>query len=139
MSGTGADVGTSCSYQATFAGFKKAGFSDDEAESLFKRSLDLCTAARDEFWTSHRERVNLTARPSQSTRKKQRIRLQIEAESAISYCKLAKLCFIPLSVMRSTAEQRCQPVPLPSFVNAEGMLVAGPCKGGLFKRRKRQF
>ena len=60
-SSAGADVGTSCSYQATFAGFEKAGFSHEEAEMLFKRSIDLCTAARDSFWASHTEKVKLPA------------------------------------------------------------------------------
>lgn len=66
VSDTGADVGTSCSYQATFAGFEKAGFSKDEAESLFKRSIDLCTAARDAFWASHKDKVNHLGIPNQS-------------------------------------------------------------------------
>ena len=34
----GADVATTCSYQATFEGFAKAGFSRSEAEELLRRS-----------------------------------------------------------------------------------------------------
>ena len=55
--GAGADVGTTCSYQATFAGFEKAGYSRLEAEQLFVRSIQLTTAARDQFWTEYQAQV----------------------------------------------------------------------------------
>lgn len=55
----GADVGTTCSYQATFAGFEKAGFSRPDAEELFARSIQLTTAARDEFWSEYQEQVRI--------------------------------------------------------------------------------
>jgi hypothetical protein len=53
----GADVGTSCSYQATFAGFEKAGISRPVAEELFARSINLATAARDDFWDEYTAQV----------------------------------------------------------------------------------
>lgn len=48
----GAGVATTCSYQATHAGFQRAGFSPAEAEELFRRSMRLAAAARDEFWAA---------------------------------------------------------------------------------------
>ncbi|MGH9323822.1 MAG: homocysteine S-methyltransferase [Vicinamibacteria bacterium] len=46
----GADVGTSASYQATFAGFAARGIGNREAERLLKSSVDLVRSARDRFW-----------------------------------------------------------------------------------------
>lgn len=54
---TGADVGTTCSYQATHDGFVKAGFSRPEADELFRRSIRLASAARDDFWSAHQSQV----------------------------------------------------------------------------------
>ncbi len=46
----GADVGTSASYQASFAGFARRGLSADEAARLLRRSVELVLEARDDFW-----------------------------------------------------------------------------------------
>lgn len=46
----GADVATSASYQASFEGFARRGFSRLEAASLLQRSVQLAQEARDRFW-----------------------------------------------------------------------------------------
>ncbi|MDN0082841.1 homocysteine S-methyltransferase [Crenobacter sp. SG2305] len=46
----GADVATSASYQASFAGFARRGLSDEEAEALLHLSVTLAREARDDFW-----------------------------------------------------------------------------------------
>lgn len=46
----GADVISSASYQATFAGFARLGLSRDMAAALMYRSVGLALAARDDFW-----------------------------------------------------------------------------------------
>lgn len=52
----GADVATSASYQATFAGFARRGIAHAEAARLMQLSVQLAMAARDAFWAeaSHR-------------------------------------------------------------------------------------
>ena len=49
-------MGTTCSYQATHHGFAKAGFSLEEARELFRRSVQLAVAARDDFWSTYQVR-----------------------------------------------------------------------------------
>ncbi|MEA4973094.1 Homocysteine S-methyltransferase [bioreactor metagenome] len=46
----GADCGITASYQATIAGYIKKGYSEEEAENLIIRSVQLLCAARDEWW-----------------------------------------------------------------------------------------
>jgi homocysteine S-methyltransferase len=52
----GADVATSASYQATFAGFATRGIAHDEAVRLMQLSVELACAARDDFWQGHANR-----------------------------------------------------------------------------------
>lgn len=47
----GADVATSASYQASFAGFAAQGISATKAKELIKLSVQLASDARDAFWT----------------------------------------------------------------------------------------
>ena len=49
----GADVATTASYQASFAGFERAGFGRSDAEELLRRSVRLADSARSNFWTRH--------------------------------------------------------------------------------------
>ena len=42
----GADIATSCSYQASFQGFEQIGISRQGTEELLRRSLHLADAAR---------------------------------------------------------------------------------------------
>ncbi|CAG8538660.1 1063_t:CDS:2, partial [Dentiscutata erythropus] len=49
----GADIITTCSYQATISGFMQCGFSNDQAISLMQKSVSLATEARDQFWTEY--------------------------------------------------------------------------------------
>jgi homocysteine S-methyltransferase len=53
----GADVATTASYQATFAGFARRGLSARQAEDLLILSVRLAQEARDEFWSEQRHRV----------------------------------------------------------------------------------
>jgi homocysteine S-methyltransferase len=46
----GADVVTTASYQATFAGFARRGLDADEAAGLLRRSVEVAKKARDRFW-----------------------------------------------------------------------------------------
>ena len=46
----GADVITTASYQASFEGFAKFGFSREEAESLLSKSVQIAIESRDEFF-----------------------------------------------------------------------------------------
>jgi homocysteine S-methyltransferase len=54
----GADVATTASYQATFAGFAGRGLSHDEAAGLMRLSVQLAREARDEFWADPANRAN---------------------------------------------------------------------------------
>ncbi len=47
----GADVGTSASYQATFAGFAARGIGTRESERLLRLSVELVERARERFWS----------------------------------------------------------------------------------------
>lgn len=51
----GADCGISSSYQATIPGFMEKGYSQDEAEALIKKSVQLLCEARDEWWQQQGE------------------------------------------------------------------------------------
>lgn len=53
----GADVATSASYQATFAGFARRGLGHDAAARLMRLSVEVAVAARDEFWAKAEHRV----------------------------------------------------------------------------------
>jgi homocysteine S-methyltransferase len=53
----GADVATSASYQATFAGFATRGIAQDEAKRLMLLSVELACAARDDFWQEEANRA----------------------------------------------------------------------------------
>jgi homocysteine S-methyltransferase len=46
----GADCVVSASYQATFEGFARRGFSDQQVEQLLHLSVSLCLQAREIFW-----------------------------------------------------------------------------------------
>ncbi|WP_338553725.1 homocysteine S-methyltransferase [Paenibacillus sp. KS-LC4] len=46
----GADCATTSSYQATVDGFRKRGFSEEEALKLIKSTVELARKARDEYW-----------------------------------------------------------------------------------------
>ncbi|KAI8341522.1 homocysteine s-methyltransferase [Chlamydoabsidia padenii] len=49
----GANVATTCSYQATMEGFLKAGYTQLQAQSLMKKSVSLAREARDTFKKTH--------------------------------------------------------------------------------------
>jgi homocysteine S-methyltransferase len=53
----GADVATSASYQATFAGFARRGFGHDEAARLMRLSVELAIEAREAFWDEQGHRA----------------------------------------------------------------------------------
>lgn len=48
----GADIITTASYQASFAGFARRGIDATAAADLLQRSVDLARAARDDFWAN---------------------------------------------------------------------------------------
>src|SRR5262249_38836768 len=52
----GADVITSASYQATFAGLERRGLTHDQAADLLRESVRLACEARDRFWQDHSDR-----------------------------------------------------------------------------------
>jgi len=45
----GADIITTCSYQASFQGYEQAGIGYQDAEQLLRRSIHLADAARSQF------------------------------------------------------------------------------------------
>jgi homocysteine S-methyltransferase len=47
----GADIIASASYQASFEGFEKAGFTREQAAHLFQLSVNLAVLARESFWS----------------------------------------------------------------------------------------
>lgn len=51
----GADMGISCSYQASMKGLREHGFTSRQAEALIRRSMDLLKEARTEFWQAYKE------------------------------------------------------------------------------------
>ncbi len=53
----GADVATTASYQASFAGFAARGLSSEAAADLMRLSVRLARAARDEFWADPAHRT----------------------------------------------------------------------------------
>ena len=54
----GSDMVSTATYQATFEGFSKKGFSHKESESLFQKAIDIATSARDRFWADPENRKN---------------------------------------------------------------------------------
>lgn len=54
----GADIITTASYQATFEGFAKRGFGNEEAERLLKLSVEVAHGAREKFWSKKVYRDN---------------------------------------------------------------------------------
>jgi homocysteine S-methyltransferase len=54
----GADCAITASYQATVEGFKERGLTEEEAIGLIKKSVQLATEARDEFWTDLNDKTN---------------------------------------------------------------------------------
>lgn len=48
----GADCGITASYQATIPGYMKKGYSEEEAEKLIVRSVELLQDAREEWWST---------------------------------------------------------------------------------------
>lgn len=50
----GADLIATATYQASFGGFEKAGYSHQRAESLMQLSVDLAVLARETFWSDYR-------------------------------------------------------------------------------------
>ncbi|MDO4615133.1 MAG: homocysteine S-methyltransferase family protein, partial [Lachnospiraceae bacterium] len=46
----GADMITCASYQASVSGFTENGYSEEEAEALIVKSLELAKEARDDWW-----------------------------------------------------------------------------------------
>jgi homocysteine S-methyltransferase len=46
----GADLATTATYQASFAGFARRGIDADAAAALMRAAVDLARSARDEFW-----------------------------------------------------------------------------------------
>ena len=49
----GADIATSCSYQASFQGFEQIGIGRQGTEELLRRSLRLADAARSQYLTAN--------------------------------------------------------------------------------------
>lgn len=54
----GADAATTASYQATFEGFARRGFSPEKTADLMRLSVTLATEARDSFWADDSNRQN---------------------------------------------------------------------------------
>ena len=54
----GADCAITASYQATIKGFVNKGFSESEAISLIRRSVEIAKNARDDFWSDPFNRIN---------------------------------------------------------------------------------
>jgi homocysteine S-methyltransferase len=54
----GADVIATATYQASFEGFGRAGYSLDQAEQLMRLSVDLAVLARESFWARNPNRIN---------------------------------------------------------------------------------
>lgn len=53
----GADVIATATYQASFGGFSRAGFSAQEAERLMRHSVELALEARESFWSVPQNRI----------------------------------------------------------------------------------
>lgn len=54
----GADFAITSSYQATIDGFVEKGFSETEAITLIKRSVQIAKSARDKFWNGSKNKTN---------------------------------------------------------------------------------
>jgi len=54
----GADIATTASYQATFAGFARCGLDADRSRELLQLSVQLACDARDRFWANPGHRTN---------------------------------------------------------------------------------
>ena len=59
----GADCITTASYQASFPGFREAGFSDAEAAAFLELSVTLAVEARDEYWEKEARRARGRLQP----------------------------------------------------------------------------
>ncbi|MCB2294431.1 homocysteine S-methyltransferase [Clostridium algoriphilum] len=57
----GADCAITSSYQATIKGFVKKGFTEFEAISLIKKSVEIAKKAREDFWGNPMNRTNRPA------------------------------------------------------------------------------
>jgi hypothetical protein len=53
----GADVITTASYQASFAGFERRGLSQSQSVELMRLSVRLACAARDRFWSDPAQQI----------------------------------------------------------------------------------
>lgn len=53
----GADCGITASYQASFKGLEENGYSEEQAEQIIRRSVELFLEAREEWMPSHPERT----------------------------------------------------------------------------------
>ena len=53
----GADVATTATYQASFAGFARRGLGEEAAAGLMRTAVRLAAEAREEFWSDARRRV----------------------------------------------------------------------------------
>lgn len=49
----GADIGTSCSYQASFEGFKNYGIEEEEASLIIQKSVHIVRSARNRFYEDY--------------------------------------------------------------------------------------
>ncbi|CAG8655512.1 11871_t:CDS:2 [Acaulospora morrowiae] len=56
----GADIITTCSYQASVQGFIKSGFTPEHSKKLMLSSISLAVEARDQFWHSYLQRNEKT-------------------------------------------------------------------------------
>jgi len=54
----GADCVITASYQATFEGFMKRGFSEEQAGDLIKLSINIAKDVRDKFWSKKENQLN---------------------------------------------------------------------------------
>ncbi len=55
---SGADCAITSSYQATIEGYVEKGFTEFEAISLIKKSVEVAKKARDDFWVNPLNRIN---------------------------------------------------------------------------------
>jgi homocysteine S-methyltransferase len=53
----GADIIATATYQASFGGFARAGFDQEQAEELMRLSVDLAMQAREHFWSAEQHRA----------------------------------------------------------------------------------
>lgn len=55
---SGADVIATATYQASFGGFEKAGYTHHQAKRLMRLSVDLALLARETFWAQSENRID---------------------------------------------------------------------------------